>query len=110
MYRHSRPLERRPMRHSDPLLDELADHMTYPVARVPRRAPIDCATALVGIIAHRIRRHVTCPAIPCEFARDGCFVTSHRIGMIARHAIEQPQCARAMCRAAPANHWTLSPT
>lgn len=61
MYRHSRPLERRPMRHSGPLLDELADHMTYPVVRVPRRAPIDCATRLSG---HHCAPHKASRCVP----------------------------------------------
>src|SRR5690242_19694643 len=80
------------------LLDALADHLTDPVARVPRRAPIDCAAALALIVARHVRRLLASTAFAHELARVVSLVGSHGLGMSARHTIEQAQGTRAFAK------------
>ncbi len=79
------------------LFDTFADDLAYSVARVPRGAPVNCAAAVALIVAGDMRRRIASAAIVHEVARVVSLVSAYGLRMAARHAVKQPQCARAFC-------------
>ena len=78
------------------LLDTFADDLARSAARVPRGAPVNCAAAVALIVARDMRRHIASPAVVHEVARVVSLVSAYCLCMATRHAVKQPQCARAL--------------
>lgn len=80
------------------LFDALSDHLTHSISLVPRGTAIDGAAASSRVVARHMRCHPARSAVLNKVVRVVSLVRTDRLGMIARHAVEQAQCARIEAR------------